>query len=155
MVDLKALQEFQLEAAAKTYAANAPKIKIPEFPGLKFQKYERGGYLYMDMWSSTGSVSYGQTFITIQDSPLWFMRYGGEWEDPELISFLKRALLAEPGFNGGRGPDEYREGSLVYINRVKRRDFTNFEGREFIYRLPNATPKFWHEYDGGLMVPGR
>ncbi len=140
MVKLKEIEEFFLEASRQTYAADAPKTTIAELPKSKVLRYERGDWLYVDLYFSANGKSFGQTIVWHQDQPVWGMQYRGDWDksDERVIPFLKSALKTaydQGEFRGGRGPEyfENADGSLKYINHLPNSIFTNFSGDEKIY----------------------
>ncbi|OHA00224.1 MAG: hypothetical protein A3C11_01925 [Candidatus Sungbacteria bacterium RIFCSPHIGHO2_02_FULL_49_12] len=117
------LQQFFLEAAAKTYAGGAQKTTISELAGSKVYWHQVGELCYVDAYFTNGEYSGGQTLIYVRGVPAWIMQYHG-WakdDDPEVLKFLKRALSAayECGeFHGGRGPLKLNdpEIGLTYMN---------------------------------------
>lgn len=135
MKNEKDIQAFFLEAVQRTYAADAPKASIADLPGSKVLRYERGDLLYVDYWFSSRKKSSGQTVIWFQNRPVWCIQYHGSWagDDPRVIPFLKRALLSQITFNGGRGPFRYDEGALTYRNFPVKKDFADFRGEEEIH----------------------
>lgn len=161
------LQKFYLEAAAATYAGGVvEKETIPDLPRSKVYRYESGDLLYVDTFFTNGEFSGGQTIIYVDGVPAWLMQYHG-WckdDDKETLSFLKQALSAayERGeFHGGRGLPRFEshlEGGLVYENWPQMppynpQDFTDFQGRERIWRKPDQTKDvFWHRYQGLLLA---
>lgn len=157
MVNRKEIEEFFLEAAAKTYAADAPKTTIAELPKSKVLRYERGEWLYVDCYFSANGKSFGQTTIWFQGQPVWGMQYSGFWDkdDKRVIPFLKRALAAayaKGEFYGGRGPHHFQDedGSLIYTNQPDDDDFGCFDGWEEISDSQNVL--FTHYYNGITLI---
>lgn len=155
MVDIKEAERFFLEAAARTYAADAPKSTIPELPGSKVFHYHRDDFHYLDCYFSQGARSFGQTIIWAKEVPVWEMQYRGDCYDKKAIHLLKEVLrltYAKGLFIGGRGPKYYRNGSLEYINDVNLAicDFGLFEGREKIIEGINVL--FQHDYSGMAFI---
>lgn len=159
MVDLKEIEEFFLEAARQTYAADAPKTTIADLPKSKVYRYERGDWLYVDLYFSANGKSFGQTTIWFQDQPVWGMQYHGSWDtsDERVIPFLKLALREsyENGvFYGGRGPNALKDesGKLTYRNWPHpRHNLARFEGYEEIYS-ERAKELFRHDYSGMALI---
>ena len=119
---MEEVKRFFLEASLNTYAADAPKTTLEALPKSKELRYERGDFLYVDMYYSSGYKSGGQTVIWYKGNPVWIMQYQGWWQgdDERVILFLKHALKAADGFVGGRGPEIFQKGSLEYRNNVWR-----------------------------------
>lgn len=102
--------------------------------------------------------------IFFDGSPVWIMQYQG-WckdDDPRVLAFLKEALCTAYNrreFHGGRGVPrmEGSYASVVYENWSQKlpyypQDFTDFQGRERIWREPDPTTDiFWHRYQGYLL----
>lgn len=151
MRNQKDIELFFLEAKARGYEADALKMSIPDLPGSKVLRYQRGDYLYVDCWFSSETKSFGQTVIWFQGRPIWCMQYHGYWEavDERVIPFLKRALRSTTEFVGGRGPFRYNEGSLTYRNFPIKKDFAEFNGEEEIRE--NGARLFFHAYSGMML----
>lgn len=156
MINLKEVEEFFLEAARQTYAADAPKTTIDDLPASKVYRYERGDWLYVDCYFSANGKSFGQTTIWHKSQPVWGMQYHGHWHntDKRIIPFLKRALVsAYKGgvFHGGRGPVIYDEPHMTYCNIADLDNFTDFKGSEWIIDADNTTI-FVHHYSGMALI---
>lgn len=151
MQNQKDIEAFFLEAKARGYEADGLKMSIPDLPGSKVIRYQRGDYLYVDCWFSSGTRSFGQTVICVQGRPVWGMQYHGSWTsgDARVIPFLKRAFHATTEFVGGRGPFRFEEDSLSYRNFPVKKDFANFNGEEEIREAGKLI--FSHTYSGMLL----
>ncbi len=118
MTTAERLEEFFLEAAQATYAANTTadvrKGTLPGLPKSKVYQYRKGELLYVDTYFTNGDYSGGQTLIWLNDKPAWLHQYQG-WcvgDDKLILAFLKRALFQSyrmGTFAGGRGPARYFE----------------------------------------------
>jgi hypothetical protein len=160
------LREFFFEASRASYAGGVATLDTnPSLPGSREYRFERGEYLYVDTFVTSGEWSGGQTLICQNNVPVWLMQYHG-WcknDDTRVLAFLKQVLRItyENGeFCGGRGPGEHRSrrgDALVYMNwstpgNAPRWGFEEFRGRERIYREPNRmTDLFWYIYQGQLL----
>lgn len=164
-MDPDLIEKFFLEAARHTYAGGAEKSTIPDLPGSKVLRYERGDLKYIDTYWTNGEYSRGVTLIYAESALVWSMDYDGwcKGDDERVINFLKEALLAaytSGSFYGGRGPhtwSEYPEEQrgLTYWNNLRLDrpcSFRNFEGKEGIFEWPSRTRElFWHRYKGLLL----
>jgi len=160
------LKDFFFDAALATYASGGESREtIRDLPGSRVYRYERDDLRYIDTYFVNGQSSGGQTLIYLGGVPVWIMQYHG-WcqnDDSEVLRFLKVALSAayERGeFHGGRGIPHMEANSaswLVYENwpqmpLYRPQDFTDFQGRERIWRKPDRTKDiFWHRYQGYLL----
>jgi len=165
------LQKFFFQAALATYAAGKKAERPPDRPWVKQLTHhgdgELSGLVYVDEYHTNGEWSGGSTVIASAEDlshPIWLMQYCG-WckdDDPEVLAFLKQALLAaytKGEWNGGRGPGEFaedKENGLVYMNWPLMppfdQSFRSFIGRERIWRQPDRTKDtFWHQYQGWLL----
>lgn len=158
MINLKEVEEFFLEAARQTYAADAPKTTIAELPKSKVYRYEHEDWLYVDLYFATNCTSFGTTTIWYRGQPIWGMQYHGYWNmgDERIIPFLKLALRVsyENGvFYGGRGPNALKDesGNLTYRNWPEPKSFVRFEGYEEIYD-ERIKELFHHDYSGMALI---
>jgi len=163
MPTIKELRDFFLEMSRRGWAGGAPKTTIPELPGSKVIRLERDDLLYVDCYFSEGFKSHGFTGIWVQSVPAWMMDYHGFWvpNDKRVIPFWQRALTAaylKGEFRGGRGPEKFQEGPLIYRNRLTRPSakpmdpielFTDFEGFEEICEGPELLA--WHRFSGMML----
>lgn len=158
MPSLLEVEQFFLEAANNTWAAGMEKSTIPELPGSKVLRYERGGLRYVDMYLGSGERSFGQTTIYAGADPFWMMQFYGEYPK-HLTPLVKEALRAQyelGKFNGGRGPAHYPFFRLddngnppVYHNAVARGSaFRDFQGDEWVENLLTHEVLGWHRYSG-------
>ncbi len=163
-VDWIAAEEFFLEAAQRTYAADVPEVKNPNVSGERGYRYERGELSYLDRYTvGTNGWSFGQTIIWQEDQPIWWMHYHGRARMPAVTGFLKDALMAayvEGRFIGGRGPFAFHRAEIspsLYLNRPRPSStFVDFAGREEIIAAATTCDErailFWHEYRGSALV---
>lgn len=150
-------QTVFLRLMAKGWAAGEKPATHPEFPGRKFLRGVDGDFLLIDTWTQHEpecDASSGSTTLLFQRVPIWVMQYGG-WYGVEGSALVQRALARnyENGvFNGGRGPDIYRSGSLVYENTVLKPDFTDFTGQERVLDGNSRTFHGQHQYFGQWLL---
>lgn len=162
---VKTIEQFVLEAAAKTYAAGTAPTAFPGLSGSKLLFYDRPPFTYSDIYfTSPTGVSFGFTLVwhCTMEKPVWRMSYDGWYDrsDPRITKFLKAALRAGCNeFNGGRGPAVFTAPEfpgLVYYNHVAEDGFARFSGRDKIVldgeRDPARRERYWHEYRGGMLI---
>ena len=141
-------------AMQQGYAGSASKGKIADMPGSKTIPFESGDFKLLDCYFVNGHYSAGQTIIWDKDVPVWMMSYQG-WYVKDAIPFLKQALgetYSKNEFLGGRGPNCFRSGEMIYINTVEPpNDFRHFRGREEVFGRHDLSIG-WHEYQG-LFLP--
>ncbi len=154
------VEEFFYRAMREGYASYVqPEETIAQLPGSKMITYQEDDLKLVDFWLATrGGRSSGNTIIFHENNPVWQMHYWG-WYNDEVISFLKRVLLADYGRNhlggvdflGCRGPKIFTGTTMTYINIVDDGGmFTHFSGREEIFSNSTGhTGCGWHKYHGG------
>jgi len=119
---------------------------------------DHGGFKVVDRFcvTPTSNRSAGTTTIFFEDQPIWWMSYGGYYDD-SAIPFLKTALADAYGrqeFRGGRGPIRFQNGNFVYVNRqgFDGTSFACFEGREEIFEASSERLLGFHKYFGMLLI---
>jgi len=155
---LRQAKAFFFQAMREGYAKEGQtKETPPEIPGCKVITFAQGDFRLEDRYFVAGysDKSYGTTTIWYRDEVVWMMQYFGKYEE-EAIPFLKEALMAAyeiDQFAGGRGPEEYRRGTLSYVNTVQLSQFERFEGKEEIWDLAqHGKARGWHEYHGMALI---
>lgn len=151
-MNIAQIQSFFFKAMVEGWAIGGQKIKIADMPGYKAIPFRDGDFYLLDCYCVTPNSpkSAGTTTIWFKDVPVWFMNYGGFYEE-SAISFLKRALhntYEVHQFVGGRGPILYEEGNLVYMNHPDPNDFAEFEGCEEVFEAESGTSLGYHKYWG-------
>ncbi len=155
LLDLKEVEKFFFEAMVNGYAfSGGRRIQIPEMPEYKAIVFEKGYFRLVDTWcvNPDSSKSAGTTTIWFEGIPVWFMSYGGYY-DNNVIPLLKKALYQayqECRFFGGRGVS-YAEGKLFYLNFPHVNYFSKFNGREEI-QDQNRTLLGYHNYWGMSLI---
>ena len=145
---LQRIQDFYFEFPG--YGSGAKRIIIPHLPAYKAITYRNGDLSVVDCWTSNGSYSAGMMTIYADDRPVWVEHYGGMYEEA-AIPLLKYALeetRKTREFVGGRGPRRFSNSSMVYVNRPRSNDFTQFNGDEEIRSLVTGNLLGWHDYWG-------
>lgn len=146
MGDLKA---FIWKVKKSIYAENADHYVQG---GLRHTTFKDGFYHFENQEIGHRYYS-GHEVIYKKDEPIWTMVYSGgilndDIGEKRLLSFLRRALVAEERTNILRGPSFYQEEHLLYLNefyggidRFSGREYIRF-GTHIIYEL---------HYSGGLL----
>lgn len=135
---------------------NQEKELLEELLDCKMTRFEQGRYQVTDMWRTlpNSDYSFGETVVYRDIIPIWVMSYQG-WYDGEVIPFLKEALrnaYEQRQFVGGRGPEKYETGDLMYVNsyRDNRGDWRRFSESEMILRGTKVMG--YHHYQGILLL---
>lgn len=153
----KEAQAFFFEAMLRGYADEAQKpIPVPGKPGFKQFIYRKGDWRIVDEWATNpdSDVSFGTTTIWYKGQVVWMMQYFGKYGEG-AIPLLKEALKAayiQKVWYGGRGPFEYKSGSLSYTNNTWAGTFEFFQGKEYISDLDQNRRLGWHEYHGMALI---
>ena len=154
---LKKAKEVFFEAMMHGYAnPEAKKTSLKGLPKSKVITFEKDDFIVTDLYFThpESDASSGITIIHHQNEPIWVMHYGG-WYKKEAISFLKEVLYTaykKEYFAGGRGINPSQSDSFLYLNRIERDSFSDFNGREEIYD-GSGTLLGFHEYFGGSLLP--
>lgn len=152
-VDISKIREFFFRAMASCLASGlSEEIQVHDMPDFLAIHYRDGDFRLQDQYCAIPGEerSAGTTTIWFKDRPIWIMNYGGAYSK-EAIPFLRAVLRKtyETGqFIGGRGPAYYKGDSFIYFNQGRLFDFTNFNGREEIYRYEDGEPLGFHDYWG-------
>jgi hypothetical protein len=154
MLNIEQIQAFFFKAMLQGWASGAIEDTVLVDGVARYQAipFREGELSLLDCYSVNPSSlkSAGTTTIWYQDTPVWFMSYGGHYEEA-AIPCLKHALLAAYGehlFLGGRGLRSFHEGPLVYSNGNVSTDFTWFNGRESVVDTVNNVSLGNHQYWG-------
>lgn len=142
------LTAFLLRAKRSTYAAKAEE-SAPSRPGSHDIRYAEGPFEYVDSFLGQTHFS-GQEAVWYRGVPLWSMNYCGQVTGEGFDGdFLKAALMAVPENAPFRGPIEYQEAGLLYVNNYAG-DLDWFFGREEIYR--SGISVYTLVYHGGQIL---
>lgn len=171
---LRMAKEIFFKAMLAGYAGDGGGVKKEKTPdGYKTLTYEEGKFCVVDCYCVTphSNRSAGTTTIFYEGQAIWWMSYGG-WYEERAIPTLKKALVKayrHGRFIGGRGV-HWTKGfsfendglSYLYDNRPdkKRRFFHGqFEGEEYIWQHIKGhgyfrQPKIvgYHKYFGMSLI---
>lgn len=122
-------KEVFFKAMLAGYAGDGSGVNKEKTPdGYRTLTYKEGEFMVVDRYCVTphSKRSAGTTTIFYEDRAIWWMSYGG-WYNDEVIPFLKESLAVayrRRSFNGGRGPnnrhDKGRRKKVYYVNHVNR-----------------------------------
>jgi len=161
---LTGAEQVFFKAMLDGYAGNegqkSQKTKTPD--GYVNIEYVDGDYRVLDRYCVTpySCSSTGTTTIFFLGNPVWWMSYGGRYED-EVIPFLKEVLAVaykNGDFCGGRGPKDWTKGDLQYQNEgnpIDDNTFEMFEGAEVIIKKSEKvteTVMGGHRYWGMALI---
>lgn len=139
-------------AMMKGYAGDGTDaVKTITSDGGTIIEFVSAEYKVVDRYYTTPNSPYsvGTTMIYFENIPIWWMSYGGFYQD-RAIPFLKAALgktYEARTFLGGRGPRTYVGEGLCYEN-IFTGDVHNFKGREEIRNQNPYELLGFHEYLG-------
>ncbi len=135
MIDTKQLAKFLIKAKMSTYAAwDLAKniIENDKSTSLIFEEWE---WKYHDNYFG-GEPFGGREIVFFKNSPVFIMTY--YWQVIESIkdfkpiyNFLQKALSQIPEDKPFRGPENFNENNLCYINKVEWQ-INNFFWEEII-----------------------
>ncbi len=154
------VQDSFFDAMMAGYAGAAQEKEKPDLPGLKVIEWTNeycGSWRVLDSYlvSSLGQYSGGTTTIWYNDTPIWMMQYMGYYRE-EAIPCLKAALRANyerKEFNGGRGPQVFRQDGLIYLNTTTSNNFYgDAHGEEKIVSEDGRTTLGEHRYHSTYLI---
>ena len=145
------LRQFIHNASKKTYASGDENLRKKNDDGSTTIVYEEGDYRYHDNYFG-GEPYGGREVVFHKGKPLWMMVYYG-WvvegiDSDEVYGILTKALSNSALDMPYRGPKEYIDGDLKYVNNMEG-DVENFKGEEKI--LKGDTLLYTARYIGGLV----
>ncbi|HEC64422.1 MAG TPA: hypothetical protein ENI23_03930 [bacterium] len=132
---IEKLQQFVWDASKKTYASSDSSLQISEDDHSSTLPFEDGDFRYHDNFFG-GEPYGGREVVFFKEEPVWIMVYYGyvvpEFEDHDAVyAFLQKALRESTLEKPYRGPDNFTDGDLEYVNEVEG-EFENFHGVEKI-----------------------
>lgn len=136
--DLNELAAFLVRAKKNAWAGDINEVG-PIRPGFKRHVWKEGNWEYEDEYAGYYCAP-GQEFARFQGKPVWAMSYDGgmekeHWGDTDYTGLtfrhLKKALLLVTQDRPFRGPEEFREGDLIYTCEVEG-DIERFRVKEKI-----------------------
>lgn len=145
------LLSFIYEASQNTYASEDESLRKKQDDGSTTIEYTSGDWHYHDNYFG-GEPYGGREVVFYKGKAEWMMVYYG-WVEKgasikEVYPMLANALRRSSPDLPYRGPEEYKNGVLTYVNKVDG-DVENFMGEEFI--LKNDTIIFQTSYCGGMI----
>ena len=134
------LSEFLVKAKVNTYANSGASGEILGIDGGKELKYEDGPWLYRDRYFGAHTFV-GEEVVCKDGKAVWSMNYYGQTLsdaiDPrELYDFLQASLRQVDTERPFRGPEEFKQGDLLYQNQC-RGTVESFSGTETIHEQNN------------------
>lgn len=150
-MDITQLKQFLLDSNKAGYAGGEAKKWIKEKDGSTTIPFEKGDFRSHDNFFG-GEPYGGRVVVFHQGKPVWIMVYYG-WvtentpADP-VYAILRQALMRMPGEAPFRGPEQYVENGLAYMNAWEG-DVARFSGEEKI--LKERAVLYKACYLGGLV----
>ncbi|MFA5406747.1 MAG: DUF5680 domain-containing protein [Candidatus Nanoarchaeia archaeon] len=149
-MNINLLESFIVKAKINTYANNAKELTLND--GGRELTFELDGFKYRDRYYGFNPFI-GEELIWAGETIVWSMNYYGlitsDSCKPEIIySFLRESLKQVSNDKPFRGPEQFKQGELEYINEIKG-DINQFIGTERI--LNNKTEVYKLCYHGGIM----
>ena len=145
------LKQFIHSASKNTYASGDTNIRQRNEDKSTTIVYEEGDYKYHDNYFG-GEPYGGREIVFYKNKPLWMMVYYGYMMEgtnqEEITKVLLGALSNSTLDMPYRGPKEYIDGDLKYVNELEG-DVENFKGEEKI--LKGNTLLYSARYMGGLV----
>ena len=131
-VNLKELKKFIAEARKNAYAGEGKKVDNPRLPGSTQMEYQKGSYLYRDIYFSGEKNFMGQEVVYQNNTVVWSMVYCGSREPKETSKFLKKSLfnLAKECRFGGKC--EFEKGPFRYEDKGQG-NLEKFNGEEKMF----------------------
>lgn len=151
-MNLTELKEFLVASNKAGYAGGEQKKWIKEADGSTTIPFEKGEWRSNDNYF--GGEPYGGRIVVFhKDQPVWMMVYygfvaEGIGADP-VYGILRNALMRMPEEAPFRGPGEYEEGDLTYLNNWTG-DVDKYSGEEQIVDK-NKGLVYKANYFGGLV----
>jgi hypothetical protein len=152
MIDKKLLCKFLVQAKKATYAAGDSAPKAIEADKSTTLIFESGDWKYHDNYFG-GEPFGGREVIFWENKPVYIMTYYGQVNKSiadfrTIYKFLQKALNLIPEDKPFRGPAEFSEGDLLYLNNSTG-EVDNFFGEELIKQ--NGQEIYKTKYLGGLI----
>jgi len=154
---LARLSEFLVDAKRKTYAGldDDATVSAPLLPSSKQLGYRAGDLSYRDIYFGM-KFFVGQETVQAGADVIWSMSYAGgvastvvdRNEFLAIYAFLRQALLAIREDRPFRGPPQFENASLCYVNAASG-DVAEFHGEEQIHR--GGVKVYGLRYSGGLL----
>lgn len=154
-MDIEQLRQFLLDSNAAGYAGGEEKKWIKEVDGSTTIPFEKGQWKSHDNFFG-GEPYGGRIMVTYQNKPVWMMVYYGwvadDVEAGPIYAILRSALKQMPQDAPFRGPKEFIEGDLIYLNSWVG-DIERYSGEEQI--IQNGKLVYKANYFGGSVDKSR
>lgn len=150
-MDINQLRQFLLDSNAAGYAGGEEKKWIKEADGSTTIPFEKGEWKSHDNFFG-GEPYGGRIIVSYQNKPVWMMVYYG-WvtdgaETSPVYAILRSALKQMPQDAPFRGPKDFTEGDLIYLNSWVG-EIERYSGEEQISQ--NGKLVYKASYLGGLV----
>jgi len=147
-INLEDLKQFLCDARSNTYAADAMGIDNPRLLGSTQLEFQKGDYIYRDIFFNGDKRFIGQEIIYQELKPIWGMNYIGTAVGKLETNFLKESLfkLAKKCRLGQ--VCEYERREFKYLDQGQG-NLENFSGQEEI--LLEGKNIYKLDYRGGLI----
>lgn len=151
------LAAFLVAAKRRTYAGldDDATVSSPILRGSKQLEYSESDLSYRDIYFGM-AFFVGQETVTASERVIWSMSYAGG-VSPDITdrgkflaiyALLRQALLAIGEDRPFRGPGQFEEGNLRYVNESEG-DLSGFGGTERIYL--GGIRVYGLRYSGGIL----
>lgn len=152
MTNIKQLGEFLIKAKKSGYAAGDKVKKIKEKDKSKSIIFKDVDWKYHDNYFG-GKPFGGQEVVFLKNQPVYMMVYYGSVNKSikdykKVYKFLRDALILISKDKPFRGPQKYKQGDYIYINKSKGK-IDNFSGTEII--TIKGRKIYGAKYAGGLV----
>jgi len=159
-------KDFIIEAKKRGYAGNGKYRKLLD--GRKEFVYQNDEFKYIDRYIGFSNIM-GQELVFSDGKIIWSMNYHGslcpfslhplnpdvETTEEDVYEFLKECLKMIPEEKPFRGPEEFENENLIYVNKIDGFcDETNFNGEERIFLKSgrkDPIPVYRLLYNGGYV----
>ena len=152
-MDTKQLSKFLVKAKINTYASNGEGEEKVFPDGSKELEFEEKEFKYKDRYFGY-SHFIGEEIVWKNEKVVWGMNYYGEIISEiipakQIYQFLREALKKATEDKPFRGPVNFKENDLKYINEI-RGTIKKFEGCEIIFYREELIYKL--NYHGGIII---
>jgi hypothetical protein len=152
MFSLENLCKFLVKAKKSTYTSEDNSKNIKENDGSTSLIFTEDNFKYHDNYFG-GEPFGGREVVFFDNRPVYIMAYYGKVNNnvediQKIYSFLQKALKLITEDKPFRGPKEFKENNLEYIN-IFEGEIDNFSGEEIIKE--NGQEIYRAKYMGGLV----
>jgi len=150
------LSRFLIKAKTNAYASGQEPTRLDG--GEKEFTFEEGDFKYRDRYflAKNNNSFTGGEIVWFKESPIWGMNYTGTYAEftgfpgstDDIDAFLRKALSKIPEDKPFRGPPQFKEGDLEYVNDVHG-NWDLFRGHEkILYRGEEQLPIYQLRFQG-------